>query len=128
MFYSSCLFVLKKHNFYLCVSVFICSYMHVFMLYFTDTTPPTLTCPLSRTVQLRTGNDQRSFNFTDPVQGFTPSVSDTGGVASVRFSQDTVIITAINLYSRLGPFTVIASDLQGNQASCNFYISVEGMK
>lgn len=98
------------------------------MLYFTDTTPPTLSCPLSRTVLLRTRDEQISFNFTDPNQGFTPSVSDTGDVASVRFSQDTVIITATNLYSRLGPFQVIASDLQGNQASCNFYIVVEGMK
>jgi len=85
-----------------------------------------LTCPDSRTVSLRDGNSFISINFTNPVDNYVATATDIGGVASIRYSQETIVITQQDLHQTLGPFTVTAQDLQGNPSTCNFHIAVVG--
>lgn len=93
---------------------------------FSDTKPPVITCPVSRSEKLYTGNEVRTITFATAA-GYTHQESDYSGIKSVVFSPPSLQLT-INLLNSAVTVNMIVTDNADRQASCLFQVLVEGEK
>jgi len=88
----------------------------VIYLFFSDDTPPLLSCPQSYVIELVDRQESYAVNFNDTRRRV--NASDASGDVRIHFIPERATIP-------IGGFenvTVVATDRSGNQATCHFQV------